>query len=61
MRRRGTNAQDTIAALKDRYAGVRTALGESLEDVARAEPKGDQADSGAFENQMCMIVSLTGQ
>ena len=61
MRRRGVSAEETIAALKDRYAGIRTALGESLEETARAEPQGDKADSGAFENQMCMIVSLTGQ
>ena len=61
MRRRGVSADETVAALKERYGRIRTALGESLKDVARAEPKGDQPDSGAFENQMCMIVSMTGQ
>lgn len=61
MRRRGVSANDTVAALKERYGGIRTALGESLKDMARSEPKGDQPDSGAFENQMCMIVSMTGQ
>lgn len=61
MRRRGTSADDTIAALKGRYAGVRTALRESLEDIARAEPTGDKAETGAFENQTCLILSMTGQ
>lgn len=61
MRRRGTSADETIAALKDRYKGTRTALGETLETIARAEPKGDQPDSGAFENQMCMILAMSAQ
>lgn len=61
MRRRGVSAEETITALKDRYAGTRTALGETLETIARAELKGDQPDSGAFENQMCMILAMTGQ
>lgn len=61
MRRRGTSAKETVAALKDRYAGVRTALHESLEDIAAEEPKGDAPDTGAFDNQMCMILAMTGQ
>lgn len=59
MRRKGTSAKDTVAALKERYAGVRTALQESLEDMAREEPKGDAPDAGAFDNQMCMILAMT--
>lgn len=61
MRRDGKSAEETIAALKGRYAGVRSALGDSLEAMASAQPKGDVADTGAFENQMCMILAMTGQ
>ena len=60
MRRGGASAKDTVAALKDRYGGVRTALNESLKDIAREEPKADKPDIGAFDNQMCMIISMTG-
>jgi hypothetical protein len=61
MRRRGTSAKETVAALKERYAGVHTALHESLKDIAGEEPKGDVPDTGAFDNQMCMILAMTGE
>lgn len=59
MRRKGISAKDTVAALEDRYAGVRTALRESLADIAGEEPKGESPDAGAFDNQMCMILAMT--
>ena len=59
MRRAGTSGKDTVKALKERYGNTRTALGESLKDIAGEEPKGDKPDVGAFDNQMCMIVSMT--
>ena len=61
MRRRGTSAKDTVAALKDRYGNTRTAINESLKDIAREEPKADKPDVGAFDNQMCMILAMTGE
>lgn len=60
MRRAGRTADETVEALEDRYGNVRTALGESLVQVAAKARTGDTPDSGVLEHRLCMILAIVG-
>ena len=60
LRRKGMSAEQTVAQLQDRYGDTRTALGESLADVAAKEPRADEPDNGRLDNFMCMVLAITG-
>ena len=60
LRRAGGSAEDVVKALEGRYGRVRTALGETLAQVAAKTPKGDAPETGALDHKMCMILAITG-
>ena len=60
MRRAGRTAEETVEALQGRYGNVRTALGESLAQVAARARSGDAGDTGALEHRMCMVLAIVG-
>lgn len=60
LRRAGGSAEDVVKALEGRYGSVRTALGETLAQVAAKPPKGDAPETGALDHKMCMILAITG-
>lgn len=61
LRRAGKTAEDVVAMLGERYAGVRQPLGGGLQEMAAEEVSGDQPNTGAFDNQLCMILGVTGR